>query len=86
MIWWWSWLLTAVGATGLYFAGRKKYWGWAIGIFAQALWLTYSITTEQYGFTVSCFIYGSVYVKNFRAWRRDHRITTAPGQLGERIA
>jgi nicotinamide riboside transporter PnuC len=71
VIWWWSWVLTVVGVTGLYFAGKKRAIGWAIGIFAQTLWFTYAITTEQYGFLFSCLVYGWVYVKNFRCWRRE---------------
>ena len=39
----WSWVLTAVGVTGLYFAGRKVWWAWLIGLGAQALWLAYAI-------------------------------------------
>ncbi len=67
---WWSWILTAIGVFGLWLAGRKSHWGWAVGLGAQALWLTYAIGTRQYGFIVSAFCYGWVYLKNFRAWRR----------------
>jgi hypothetical protein len=67
--WWWSWLLTAVGVTGLFLAGSNRSAGWALGLFAQVLWLTYAIVTKQYGFVVSCFAYGYVYARNFRRWR-----------------
>ncbi len=53
MTWWWSWLLTAAGAAGLYFAGSGKRLGWAIGIAAQGLWLAYAVATEQWGFLAS---------------------------------
>ena len=64
----WSWLLTAVGVTGLYFAGSKKRWGWAIGLGAQALWIAYALATRQYGFLVSAVAYGFVYGRNFWRW------------------
>lgn len=70
---WWSWILTAVGVFGLYLAGRRSPWGWAVGIAAQVLWLAYAISTEQWGFLASCFAYGWVYLRNFRAWRADLR-------------
>jgi hypothetical protein len=70
---WWSWILTAVGVTGLYFAGKNNKIGWAIGIGAQGLWISYALVTEQYGFLVSAFAYGFIYVKNFRAWRINER-------------
>lgn len=68
---WWSWVLTAVGVTGLYFAGSRRRLGWAIGIGAQALWLAYALTTHQYGFLVSAGAYGWVYTRNFLRWRSD---------------
>jgi hypothetical protein len=71
--WLWSWLLTAVGVTGLYVAGSRKRWGWAIGLGAQVLWLAYALTTRQYGFLVSCLAYGFVYARNFRRWGQPVR-------------
>jgi hypothetical protein len=72
----WSYLLTAVGVFGLYLAGRKSKWGWAVGLGAQGLWLAYAVSTQQWGFLVSAFAYGAVYMKNFRAWRREARTDT----------
>ena len=71
--WLWSWILTAIGIFGLYIAGSKKSWGWLVGLSAQGLWLAYAISTEQYGFIVSAFAYGFVYLRNFLAWRREAR-------------
>lgn len=73
----WSWILTAVGVFGLYLAGRKNRAGWAVGIGAQVLWLTYAVTTRQWGFIVSAFAYGGVYLKNFLAWRKEARMNEA---------
>ena len=70
----WSWILTAVGVTGLYFAGRHRRIGWAIGIAAQVLWVAYALATDQHGFLVSAAAYGWVYVKNFRAWGQKHSL------------
>ncbi|MDX3637687.1 hypothetical protein PV728_47455 [Streptomyces europaeiscabiei] len=70
MIAWWSWILTAVGVTGLYFAGRRRALGWAIGLGAQVLWIAYALTTRQYGFLVSAGAYGWVYARNFRSWTK----------------
>jgi hypothetical protein len=65
---WWSWILTAVGVTGLYLAGRHNKIGWAIGLGAQLLWVAYAISTKQYGFLVSATAYGWVYATNLRKW------------------
>lgn len=65
----WSFLLAAVGIYGLYLAGKKNAWGWAVGILAQVLWIIFSIATEQYGFILSAVAYGVVYAKNFLAWK-----------------
>jgi nicotinamide riboside transporter PnuC len=68
---WWSWVLTAIGVTGLYFAGLRKPWAWLIGLGAQVLWLTYAVMSRQYGFVVSAFAYGWVYARNARLWWKD---------------
>ncbi len=69
--WWWSYLLMAVGVTGLYLSGSKKAYGWLIGLGAQVLWLAYGVSTHQYGFIISCAFYGSVYGRNYLRWRRE---------------
>lgn len=68
---WWSWILTIVGVFGLYLAGKKSPIGWAVGIGAQFLWLSYAITTHQWGFIFSSLAYGWVYTKNYVSWRRE---------------
>lgn len=70
----WSWILTAVGVFGLYLAGKKNKFGWAVGIAAQSLWMAFAISTEQYGFLLSALAYGWVYTKNFLAWRREAKL------------
>lgn len=50
MVWWWSWLLTAVGVFGLYLAGRRIWWAWFVGLGAQGLWVAYALASEQHGF------------------------------------
>ncbi|AWN03525.1 hypothetical protein PBI_HYPERION_7 [Microbacterium phage Hyperion] len=75
----WSWLLTIVGATCFYLAGglngRKVWWAWYIGLFAQALWLTYALLDLEHrmGFLVGVALYGFVYVRNCVNWTREHR-------------
>lgn len=73
MAWWWSYLLTAVGVTGLVLSGSKRTVGWAIGLGAQVLWLAYALATSQYGFLLSAFAYGTVYARNWWRWRNEER-------------
>ena len=61
----WSYILAAVGITGLWIAGRggPNVWiGWAVGLVSQALWAAYAITTSQPGFLISCAAYGAAQV------------------------
>ncbi|WP_433355588.1 hypothetical protein ACQP25_17135 [Microtetraspora malaysiensis] len=76
---WWSWALTLVGITGLWFAGRRKAYGWAIGLGAQLLWIAYAVATRQWGFIASALVYGLVYARNYVAWRRER---TKEGTVG----
>lgn len=72
-MWMWSWALTIVGVTGLYLAGRKVWWAWFVGLGAQALWLIYAVTTRQWGFVASAFLYGAVYARNASAWAASRK-------------
>lgn len=67
--WWWSWLLAAVGLVGLWLAGSKHRAGWAVGVAAQVLWITYALVSAQYGFLASAAAYGFVYARNWWRWR-----------------
>lgn len=60
----WSWLLMAVGVTGLWLAGSQRKVGWYVGLFAQVLWVAFALSTHQFGFLVSAFAYGTVYLRN----------------------
>lgn len=74
---WWSWLLAAIGVTGLYLTTRRNRWGYAIGVSVQALWIAYAVATSQYGFIISALVYGSVNLIGFHAWRKPeprHRV------------
>ena len=46
----WSWILAAIGVTGIFFVGRKAIWGWLLLLFNECLWIVYAVTTKQYGF------------------------------------
>ncbi|MFD7835555.1 hypothetical protein [Streptomyces sp. NPDC059761] len=73
----WSYLLTLVGAIGLYTAGRARRMGWLIGFCAQGLWAAYAVATDQPGFLISAFIYAYVYALNYRAWRTHQPALTS---------
>lgn len=66
---WWSYILAPFGLAGMLLAGRRNRWGWALGIFAQVLWLTYGVQTKQWGFLPGSFAYLVIYTRNFIAWK-----------------
>jgi hypothetical protein len=70
----WSWILAAIGVTGIFFVGRKVIWAWVLLLFNELLWIIYAVTTKQYGFIVAAIAYGIVYVKSFMHWRKDEKI------------
>lgn len=67
----WSYGLAAVGILGIYLAGKKSKWGWAIGLGAQALWIIYAIVTDQYGFIISALAYAAIYGRNWALWAKE---------------
>ncbi|AYQ99342.1 PnuC-like nicotinamide riboside transporter [Brevibacterium phage Cantare] len=69
----WSYILTAGGILGIYLAGKKNLYGWAIGLSMQVLWIVYAIQSNQLGFILSGIAYGTVYGRNWYLWHKDHR-------------
>lgn len=69
----WSYSLAAVGILGIWLAGRRNLWGWAVGCGAQVLWIVYALVTDQYGFIVSALAYGVVYGRNWLRWYVENR-------------
>lgn len=69
-----DWALAIIGITGLALAGQKRTrgYGWMVGIAVQVLWVVYALTTDQYGFLLSAFLYGAVNTVNFATWYRDY--------------
>lgn len=63
--------MAAFGIATMFFAGKRKWWAWCIGILTEAMWIGYSIVTEQYGFIVAAIAYMIVYVKNTLSWKRE---------------
>jgi len=71
----WSWILAAIGVTGIFLVGRKTIWGWLVLCVNECLWIAYALATEQYGFIVAAVAYGIVYVKSFMHWKNDDAIS-----------
>lgn len=74
----WSYLLAAVGILGIWLAGRKSAWGWAVGLGAQGLWIAYALITSQYGFIASALAYGTIYARNWWKWTRPEPEQVTP--------
>ncbi|WP_196249941.1 hypothetical protein [Rhodococcoides fascians] len=75
---WWSFVLAAIGVTGLYLTTREggtRWAGYGVGLLVQFLWIAYALVTMQYGFILSALAYGAVntiaIIKGIRQWRRE---------------
>lgn len=71
----WSFALAAVGILGIWLAGRKNLYGWAIGVGAQVLWIVYAVVTQQWGFIASAIAYGYIYGLNWYKWNKEKKIS-----------
>jgi nicotinamide riboside transporter PnuC len=69
----WSWILAAIGVTGIFFVGRKTIWGWLILLVNECIWIAYAISSKQYGFIFMATAYSIVYIKSYLMWREEQR-------------
>lgn len=67
----WSWVLAAIGVSGIFFVGQKTIWGWLILLANEILWTVYALVTQQYGFIFSAIAYATVYIRSYLHWKRD---------------
>lgn len=75
--WLWSYLLTGVGCTGFWLAGRKVWWSWWVNVGCQGLWASYAVATQQWGFLLGIPVYLVVFIPNAVRWTREHRAQRA---------
>lgn len=69
---WLSIILSIAGCFGIVLAGRGKWYGWALGLAAQPVWITFGVITKGYGICLTSVLYASVYGRNLVDWRRRH--------------
>jgi hypothetical protein len=67
----WSWVLAAIGVTGIFFVGKKTVWGWLILLANECIWIAYAVNTKQYGFIISALAYAAVYIRSYIHWKRE---------------
>jgi hypothetical protein len=67
----WSWILAAIGVSGIFFVGQKSIWGWLVLLANECLWIVYAVTTQQYGFIFAALAYATVYIRSYLHWKRD---------------
>lgn len=72
--------MTVVGVTGLFFTLKKKWWGQAIALGGQALWLIYAINTGQWGFLGSVLAYATLNTWGLYTWRKESKEKTHAGK------
>lgn len=68
----WSWILSAVGLSGFFLAGKKVWWAWYVNIANQVLWTFYSFYTQQWGFLAGTAFYLWVFSRNAYLWTKEY--------------
>lgn len=67
----WSYLLAAIGVTGIFFVGKKTLWGWLVLCVNEIIWIIYALATKQYGFIIMALAYTAVYIKSYKGWKSE---------------
>lgn len=67
----WSYILAAIGVTGIFFVGKKTLWGWLVLCVNEIIWIAYALATDQYGFIIMALAYMTVYIKSYLGWKSE---------------
>lgn len=68
---WLSLVLAATTCSGMFLAGKGKWYGWGLGLAVQPLWALYAIVTKGYGLLLTCLMFGFVYTRNLLKWHKN---------------
>lgn len=70
----WTWALFGfelIGVTGMWFVGRRYWWGWLIVLLHSFPWAIYSVIYEKPGFIAMSFMWWTVNATNMIKWRKE---------------
>lgn len=65
------WLMSAITIYMTVLAGNKSKYAWAVGLFNQALWLFWIVSTSSWGFLPMNAALWIVYWRNHFKWKAD---------------
>lgn len=66
-----SWIVTVVGISGFFLAGKKVWWSWYVNLGCQAIWYAYAFVTLQPAFFASASFYTVVFGYNAWKWTKE---------------
>jgi hypothetical protein len=61
----------ALGALGMYHAGKKRRFGWLLGVLSEIAWVGYAIVISAPGLYPWAAAWAVVYAKNWIQWREQ---------------
>lgn len=70
----WTWVLfffELIGITGMWFVGRKFWWGWLIVLLHSIPWVIYSVIYGKPGFIAMSVMWWTVNAVNMTKWRKE---------------
>lgn len=62
--------LSIIGMTALILIGQRKWYGWALAMFNECIWIVFAIATKQHGFILGAIFYGSINLHNAIKWKQ----------------
>ena len=65
-----SWVLAVLSLIGMWNVGKYRLWAWIYLCCLEILWTFYGIMTGQYGFILLTVGYITIYVINYKRWKK----------------
>lgn len=66
---WLGLVISLWGALGMWIAGKGAWYGWAMGLVAQPIWLVFALAVHSWPLAFSPLLYGTVYSRNLWRWK-----------------
>jgi len=66
-----DWACAAISIVGAWLAGSRKWYGWAVSLSGESVWLAFAIVSKSWGLIPAVLVFSFVHYRNLQKWRKE---------------